>query len=88
MCNRYQVAKALGHDAYEQAVNEDAELLKLFGLQLLSVDQGIRAAVESEIRGNRINPWNIVSFDAKAWAWLRPQLLLLSKAKAKAKNAV
>lgn len=77
--NRYASALARGRRQYEEIVEEDAELLKIFGLRLLSVEGGgIRAAVESEIRGTKVNPWNVIEVNMKAWNWVRPLLVRLS----------
>ena len=78
--NRYASALARGRREYEKLVQEDTELLKTFGLRLLSVEGGgIRAAIESELRGNKINPWNVVEVNPKAWNWVRPLLVRLSQ---------
>jgi hypothetical protein len=79
--NRYRVALALGRDAYEAAVNEDVKLLENFGLKLLSVDECVRAAVISELRGNTVHPWNVIEISTKVWDWLRPLLLQLRELK-------
>lgn len=77
--NRYASALARGRREYEELVRQDAELLKMFGLRLLSVEGGgVRAAVESELRGNKINPWNVIEVNPKAWNWVRPLLVRLS----------
>ena len=83
MNNRYQRALATGGpDKYRAVVKEDTELLSSFGLQLTSVEGGgIMTAVESELKGARINPWNLLGFDMKAWNWLRPILLELREAR-------
>lgn len=73
--SRYRVAMAQGRAAYEAAVDEDAELLKFFGLKLLALNECVRAAVISEIKGNRINPWNVVELNMKTWELMRPILV-------------
>lgn len=88
MSNRYRVARAIGREKYEKVVGEDVELLNLFGLRLLSVHSGVRAAVEVEIKEDRINPWNVVSIDEKTWTWLRPLLCRLRTAEARSALAV
>jgi hypothetical protein len=75
--NRYRVAMAMGREEYEEAVREDTELLNKFGLQLLSVNSGVRAAVQDELKDGRINPWNVLTIDEKTWMWLRPLLVRL-----------
>jgi hypothetical protein len=80
MPRRYLVAQAMGKAELAEAVREDAELLGKFGLRLLSVDGGVRAAIESELKQNRrgedqINPWNVLTIDNKTWRWLRPILM-------------
>lgn len=77
--NRYATALARGRREYECLVEEDSQLLKKYGLRLLSVEGGgIRAAVEGELRGSKINPWNVIEINLKAWNWIRPLLLRLS----------
>lgn len=88
MANRYRIAMAMGRDRYEKAVREDEELLQTFGLRLLSVDGGVRAAIEEEVTGKRINPWNVVTIDEKTWTWLRPLLCRLRTSEARASLAV
>lgn len=75
MLNRYIMARTKGREAYEQAVEEDRALLAHFGLRLMSVDGCIRAAVERELRGKAVNPWNVIELNAKTWDWLRPILV-------------
>lgn len=77
MADRYRMALARGQEAYEKAIDEDTELLKHFGLRLLSVQGGVRAAVESELKGKRIDPWNVLEISTKTWGWLRPFLVEL-----------
>lgn len=86
--NRYRVARAMGREKYEEVVREDEELLGSFGLRLLSVGSGVRAAVEEELKGERINPWNVVTIDEKTWKWLRPLLCRLRTAEARAALSV
>ena len=75
MAYRYRVAKAMGREHFEKAVEEDRELLHLLGARLLSVEGGMRAALESELKGDgRVHPWNVVTIDEKTWQWLRPIL--------------
>lgn len=81
MSYRYRVARAMGQSAFDRAVQEDQELLDEFGLKLLFVDPGVRAAIKSELRENRINPWNVIEIDGKTWKWLRPLLLELREAR-------
>lgn len=81
MSSRYRVARALGQKAFEEAVREDELLLQEFGLRLLSVDGGLRAAVEAELKGERIHPWNVFGVEDKTWRWLRPLLLELRDAR-------
>lgn len=77
--NRYIIASAKGRSAFVEAVREDEELLSHFGLRLLSVQGGVRAAVEDELRGDRIDPWNVLTIDDKTWNWLRPILVNMKK---------
>ena len=77
--NRYASALARSRREYEQVVGEDVTLLSRYGLRLLSVEGGgVRAAVESELRGNKVNPWNVIEISPKTWNWIRPLLLRLS----------
>lgn len=85
--NRYRVARAMGRAKYEEVLREDAELLHTFGLKLLSVEGGVRGAIEDEI-DERINPWNVVTIDEKTWKWLHPLLRRLRTAEARAALAV
>lgn len=80
MPRRYRVAQAMGKEELATAVREDTELLRQFGLRLLSVDGGVRAAVESEVGTDdggkeQIHPWNVLTIDNKTWRWLRPILV-------------
>ena len=75
MSSRYRMAQAMG--TYEEVVREDENLLAGFGLRLLSVQCGIRAAVEDELKGGRVNPWNVLTIDEKTWGWMRPLLVRL-----------
>jgi hypothetical protein len=78
MSNRYRIALAMGRDAYKAAVDEDAELLEYYGMKLLSVEDSVRAAVNSELRGSKvIHPWNVVEISMKVWNWVRPLLVRL-----------
>ncbi len=72
---RYRKARAGGPEALEQAYKEDAQLLEIFGLRLLSIESGVRAAVIAEVGENkRVQPWHVVSFDDKTWSFIRPLL--------------
>ena len=81
MADRYRMARATSAAAYCAAVKEDTELLSQFGLQLLSADSGVRAAIESEVAKGVVNAWNIVAIDTKTWDWLRPLLIELKAAR-------
>lgn len=81
MADRYRMALARGQRAYEEAFNEDAALLASFGLRLLSVQGGVRAAVEDEVKGKRINPWDVMEINMKTWGWLRPLLIELRESR-------
>ena len=75
MAYRYRVARAMGRQHFEEAVEEDKELLEELGARLLSVDSGMRAALEAELKlDGRVHPWNVVTFDEKTWNWIRPLL--------------
>lgn len=75
MPRRYRVAQAMGKDALATAIKEDFDLLQHFGLRLLSVESGVRAVVESEVRDGPVSPWNVMTIENKTWDWLRPILL-------------
>jgi hypothetical protein len=79
MSNRYRIALSQGRESFQQVYNEDAELLQGFGLRLMSVSGGVRAAVEKEVRGAQVNPWNVIAMDDKTWGWLRPLLVELEE---------
>lgn len=76
---RYSVAKAMGEEAFKQAVDEDEELLREFGLKLLSVDCGVQAAAAKEVKGGRVNPWSVIHFGGKEWNFVRALLLELKQ---------
>jgi hypothetical protein len=89
MNSRYRVALAMGSEKYEEVLKEDADLLHGFGLHLLSVEGGVRAAVEAECKVDKkgklvVNPWNVVTIHEKTWDWLRPLLCRLRTADARA----
>ena len=84
MDNRYRLALALGQAKFEAVVAEDEELLKAFGLRLLSVEGGLSAALEAEVKGGKVHPWHVAEISSKTWGWLRPLLLELSKARQEA----
>ncbi len=79
MACRYKLARAMGKRVFEEVLKEDTILLSGFGLRLLSVDSGVRAAKQAEVKGDRINPWNVLGIDSKTWKWLRPLLQELSE---------
>ena len=85
---RYRIARAMGKRELEAVIGEDADLLQQFGARLLSVQGGVRAALESELRDDgRIHPWNTITIDEKTWEWLRPLLVQLSCLQATTKIA-
>lgn len=75
--DRYSTARAKGRSAYDEAVREDEELLAKYGLRLLSIEAGISFAVEDRVKGNRINPWDVIELTSSAWDVVRPLLLRL-----------
>lgn len=76
---RYRIAKAMGRKEFESAVDADKELLEEFGARLMSVQGGIRAALECEIKPDgKVHPWTLVGVDEKTWEWLRPLLVELA----------
>lgn len=77
MSQRYHVARAMGEQEFARVYEEDSDLLAEFGLQLLSVENGVRAAVIAELRKGKINPWNVVTIEMKSWDLIRPLLLEL-----------
>jgi hypothetical protein len=79
MPRRYIVARSFGREELADAVREDTELLSVFGLKLLSVEGGVRAAVVSDLQGDIINPWDVVTIENKVWQWLRPILVQRAK---------
>jgi hypothetical protein len=83
---RYSMAKLKGSDAYRQVLKEDTELLRGFGLKLMSVESGISAAVLDELEGDRIDPWTIMDINMKVWKWLYPLLHRLNKAEQRVKE--
>jgi len=79
---RYRVAQAISQDRFREVLKEDTELLAQYGLKLLSVQAGVSAAVKDEIKGDTINPWNVIEMNEKTWKWLHPLLLRLRAAEA------
>jgi len=77
LIDRYKMARANGERVYEAAVQEDRRLLRELGATLLSVDNGPRIVVEKWMRGDRVNPWDVIQVNAKLWGWLRPLLVEL-----------
>jgi hypothetical protein len=76
---RYRIARAMGRKDFEEAVDEDKELLAQFDARLMSVQGGIRAALECELKSDgKVHPWNLVGVDEKTWEWLRPLLVELA----------
>ncbi len=76
---RYRIARAMGRREFEAAVEEDQELLAQFGARLMSVQGGVRAALECELKSDgKVHPWNLVGVDEKTWEWLRPLLVELA----------
>lgn len=74
MNQRYRVALAMGQTRLDEVVKEDEELLKHFGLQLLSIQGCLSAAIDSEVKDGKVHPWNVVEISSKTWGWLRPIL--------------
>jgi hypothetical protein len=77
VADRYKLAMGRGKKEFEQAVEEDKQLLGSFGLGLLSVRNGLRVVLKKSVRGDRINPWDVIEVNARLWGWLRPLLLEL-----------
>jgi len=80
MVERYRLAMAMGQHEFEKVVREDEALLSGVGLRLLSVEGGLRAAVEKEVNG-KVHPWNVLEISAKTWKWLRPLLVEITAAR-------
>lgn len=80
--NRYKIALAQGRRAYEEAIEEDKELLAYYGFVLLSCDSGICMVRQDRIRKGKVHPWNTMTIESKVWAWLRPLLIELREARA------
>ena len=72
---RYKAALAISKDKQRKAIQEDSDLLLSHGLKLTSVDNGVHAALVSDIKNGTIRTWNLLHFDVKTWNWLRPILL-------------
>ena len=77
MVSRYKMARAKGRQYFEEALAEDQRLLASFGLDLLSVENGLRVVRKKGLRTGRINPWDILEVNPQIWGWLRPLLLEL-----------
>ena len=84
---RYRMARVMGIEKYNQVIKEDEELLKEFGMLLLTVDAGIAVALLDELKTKngklRINPWDRIEVTGRTWEWLRPLLLRLREAESK-----
>ena len=69
----------------------EAEILKYFGLMVTDNTGGVTVVFMNEIKGNRIQPWNVVVMSRKLWSWLKPLLFELyerrQQDKAKTANA-
>jgi len=56
---------------------QEAEILKYFGLMVTDNTGGVSVVFMNEIKGNRIQPWNVVVMSRKLWSWLKPLLFEL-----------
>lgn len=74
MSRRYSLARAKGREIYEQTYREDRQLLEQLGLGLLAVGGSLSVSFLSEIKGDKIHPWNRAEIDGKIWDQLRPFL--------------
>ena len=74
---RYKKARAMGKDYYERAVREDQDLLRSFGMGLLSVESGVRLIDLKRFQGAKINPWDAIHISPRFWALIRPLLVEL-----------
>lgn len=88
MADRYRMAQAKGKRHFQAVVEEDTRLLASFGLGLLSVNNGLRVVVKKSLRGDRVNPWDVIEVNARFWRWLRPLLVELSELRAARVNGV
>ena len=77
MISRYNLAAAKGKRYLEEAIEEDKVLLDSFGLGLLSVEEGLQLVNKKEVRGSRVNPWDVQQVSGRVWKWLRPLLVEL-----------
>jgi hypothetical protein len=75
---RYQKARALGKERFEQAVREDQDLLREFKMALLSVEGGLRIVPLAKAN-RKINAWDVIAMSPYLWEWLRPLLVELSR---------
>ncbi len=82
MICRYKLARAKGKRIFQAAVEEDQKLLDGLGLGLLSVEHGLRVVLKRAVRGDHINPWDVIEVSPKFWGWLRPLLLELEELRA------
>ena len=69
---------------------QEAEILKHFGLMVTDNTGGVSVVFMNEIKGNRIQPWNVVVMSRKLWSWLKPLLFELYERRQedKAKTAI
>jgi hypothetical protein len=74
VADRYKMAQAQGSKQFAKVVEEDQRLLGAFGLGLLSVNNGLRVVFKGAIRGDRVNPWDVIEVNTRLWGWLRPLL--------------
>lgn len=79
MISRYNLAAAKGKRYLEEAIAEDKALLETFDLGLLSVEEGLHFVSKKEVRGSRVNPWDVQQISGRVWKWLRPLLVELKE---------
>ena len=79
MISRYNLAAAQGKRHLEAVIEEDKILLDSFGLGLLSVENELSLISKKEVRGTRVNPWDVQKVSGRVWKWLRPLLVELKE---------
>jgi hypothetical protein len=76
--DRYTLALAQGEKQYRAAIEEDRNLLHVFGLGLLSVSGGrLRIVSTRKAQAGKINPWDVMGVSPTVWRWVRPLLVEL-----------
>ena len=74
MLESHRTAFAKSREEGEALIEEDRSLLEHFGLTIISIEDGIKAAETHLVNKGRVLPWNVIRLDNRAWSWLKPVL--------------